>query len=95
VLSTPAIFLCVFSPLGDCWVCVIFFACVCVGASDSITASDDPKFLHSLCRVRRALSYGGQVCPPWLRVAFKSGFGAMPQNCCLGGFCYFSGFFYF
>jgi hypothetical protein len=27
-----------------CWVCVIFFACVCVGASDSTTASDDPSY---------------------------------------------------
>jgi hypothetical protein len=26
-----------------CWVCVIFFACVCVGVSDSTTASDDPS----------------------------------------------------
>jgi hypothetical protein len=22
----------------DCWVCVIFFACVCVGVSDSLTS---------------------------------------------------------
>jgi hypothetical protein len=28
--------------VGECWVCVIFFACVCVSASDSTTASDDP-----------------------------------------------------
>jgi hypothetical protein len=27
--------------VGECWVCVIFFACVCVGASDMKTASDD------------------------------------------------------
>jgi hypothetical protein len=26
------------------WVCVIFFACVCVGASDMTTASDDPSY---------------------------------------------------
>jgi hypothetical protein len=45
--------------VGECWVCVIFFACVCVGASDSTNASDDPKFLCSLCHVRRALSWGG------------------------------------
>jgi hypothetical protein len=25
-----------------CWVCVIFFACVCVGASNSTTASGNP-----------------------------------------------------
>jgi hypothetical protein len=30
--------------VGECWVCVIFFACVCVcvGASDTTTASNDP-----------------------------------------------------
>jgi hypothetical protein len=27
--------------VGECWVCVIFFACVCVGASDMTTASAD------------------------------------------------------
>jgi hypothetical protein len=29
--------------VGECWVCVILFACVCVGASDMTTASDDPS----------------------------------------------------
>jgi hypothetical protein len=29
--------------VGECWVCVIFFACVCVGTSDMTTASDDPS----------------------------------------------------
>jgi hypothetical protein len=33
-------------PVGECWVCVILCACVCVGTSDSTTASDDLKFLH-------------------------------------------------
>jgi hypothetical protein len=28
--------------VGECWVCVIFFACVCVGAPDSTTTTDDP-----------------------------------------------------
>jgi hypothetical protein len=32
--------------MENCWVCVIFFACVCVGASDSTTAYDDPGFLN-------------------------------------------------
>jgi hypothetical protein len=36
--------------VGECWVCVIFFACVCVGASDSTTASDDPSS-SALCVV--------------------------------------------
>jgi hypothetical protein len=35
--------------VGECWVCVIFFACVSVGMSDSKTTYDDPNFLHSLC----------------------------------------------
>jgi hypothetical protein len=34
--------------VGECWVCVIFFACVCVGTSDSTTAYDDPSS-SSLC----------------------------------------------
>jgi hypothetical protein len=37
--------------VGECWVCVIFFACVCVGASSSTTASDIPhtSALFVLC----------------------------------------------
>jgi hypothetical protein len=31
--------------VGECWVCVIFFAFVCVGVSGSTTASDDPSRL--------------------------------------------------
>jgi hypothetical protein len=62
-----------------CWVCVIFFACVCVGASKSTTASDDPS--SSVLGAFLGGSQGGQVCPPWLRAA--------PQNLFLGGFCYF------
>jgi hypothetical protein len=29
--------------VGECWVCVIFFACVCVGVLDSTIASNDPS----------------------------------------------------
>jgi hypothetical protein len=29
--------------VGECWVCVIFFASVCVGASNMTTTSDDPS----------------------------------------------------
>jgi hypothetical protein len=29
--------------VGECWKYVILFACVCVGASDMTTASDDPS----------------------------------------------------
>jgi hypothetical protein len=31
--------------VASCWVCVIFFACVCVGALDSTITSDDSNFL--------------------------------------------------
>jgi hypothetical protein len=74
--------------VGECWVCVIFFACVCVGASDMTTASDDPSSSALLSCVLGAFlggSQGGQVCPPWLRATF----GAAPRNFFLGGFCYF------
>jgi hypothetical protein len=57
--------------VGECWVCVIFFACVCVGASGSTTASDDPSS-SALCvmctgRFPRGVlggGGGGEVCPP-------------------------------
>jgi hypothetical protein len=53
--------------VGECWVCVIFFACVCVGASDSTTACDDPSS-SALCVVcvGRFLggSQGGPGMPP-------------------------------
>jgi hypothetical protein len=29
--------------VGECWVYVILFACVCEGTSGSTTASDDPS----------------------------------------------------
>jgi hypothetical protein len=64
----------------ECWVCVIFFACVCVGMSDSTTVSDDPNFLRSLFHVHRTLPRGvpggGRYGPPWLRGTF--GYGATP-----------------
>jgi hypothetical protein len=41
-----------------CWVCVIFFACVCVGASDSTTASDDPSS-SALCVMCTGAFLGG------------------------------------
>jgi hypothetical protein len=44
--------------VGECWVCVIFFACVCVGTSDSTTASDDPSS-SALCVVCTGRFLGG------------------------------------
>jgi hypothetical protein len=50
-----------------CWVCVIFFACVFVGTSDSTTTFEDPSS-SDFCVVctGRFLggSQGGLVCPP-------------------------------
>jgi hypothetical protein len=77
--------------VGECWVCVIFFACVCVGTSDS-TMSNDPcsSSLFVLCFIGcfprgvpevGAGEGGGMYAPPWLR--------ASPQNLFLGVFCYF------
>jgi hypothetical protein len=44
--------------VGECWVHVIFFACVCEGASDLTTTFDDPKFLRHLFHVHRVLPRG-------------------------------------
>jgi hypothetical protein len=56
--------------VGECWVCVIFFACVCVGASGSTTVSDDPSssVVCVMCigRFPRGVP-GGAGMPPWLR----------------------------
>jgi hypothetical protein len=67
-----------------CWVCVIFFACVCVGASDSTTVSDDPSS-SALCvvcvgRFPRGVP-GGAGMPPLVTRNAPKFF--------LGGFCYF------
>jgi hypothetical protein len=77
-----------------CWVCVIFFACVCVGASDTTTASDGPYKL-GLCRCTGRFlggsQGGGRYAPPWLRAVprVRAAFGATPRNFFLGGFLLF------
>jgi hypothetical protein len=53
--------------VGECWVCVIFFACVCVGTSDMTIVSDDP-FSSDLCVVcsmcfPRGIPKGGRYAP--------------------------------
>jgi hypothetical protein len=54
--------------VGECWVCAIFFACVCVVASDSTTASDDPSssVLCVVCigRFPRGVPGEGRYAPP-------------------------------
>jgi hypothetical protein len=49
--------------VGECWVCIIFFACVCVGASDSTAMSDDPSS-SSLCVVCTESFLGGLGMAP-------------------------------
>jgi hypothetical protein len=72
--------------VGECWVYVIFFACVCVGVSGSTTASDDPSS-SALCVVCAGLflggSQGGPGMPP-LVTRQRPKFLLF-----LGGFCYF------
>jgi hypothetical protein len=82
--------------VGECWVCVIFFACVCVGASDSTTASDDPSssalFVSCASGAFLGGSQGGQVCPPPPPVrhrAVRDGVQGSAPKFFWGGFCYF------
>jgi hypothetical protein len=63
--------------VGECWVGVIFFACVCVGVLDMKTAYDDPSS-STLCvvcvgRFPRGVPGGGRYAPPWLRATFSNG----------------------
>ena len=54
--------------VGECWVCVIFFACVCVGTSGLTTASDDAtsSTLCAVCieRFPRGVPRGARYAPP-------------------------------
>jgi hypothetical protein len=85
--------------VGECWVCVIFFACVCVGASDSTTASDDPSS-SALCvmctrRFPRGVPRGVGMPPPGYVQCSKMG-SSPRQNFFFGVvFAIFSGFCYF
>jgi hypothetical protein len=84
--------------VGECWVYVIFFACVCVGMSDSTTVSDDPSS-SSLCVVcvRRFLggSQGGPGMPPlgYTQRSTPGGrSGQCPKICFWAVFAIFSSF---
>jgi hypothetical protein len=88
--------------VGECWVCVIFFACVCVGASDMTTASDDPSSSDNF--VSCAPGHfprgvpgggGGAGMPPWLRATFGNVRGSAPKFFFWAVFAIFSGFCYF
>jgi hypothetical protein len=73
--------------VGECWVCVIFFACVCVGASDMTTASDDPSS-SALCvvcvgRFPRGVPGGGSGMPPLVTCSVRQraiAWGSSPRN---------------
>jgi hypothetical protein len=55
--------------VGECWVHVIFFSCVCEGASDSTIVSNDPS-RSSLCVVCIGCFLGG----------FQGGLGMAPPG---------------
>jgi hypothetical protein len=74
--------------VGECWVCVIFFACVCVGASDSTTASDDPSS-SALCVVCIGRFLGGSQGGPGMAPPGYAQRSAPGAKFFLGGFCYF------
>jgi hypothetical protein len=61
---------------NKCWVCVIFFSCVCVGTSYSTTASDGPS-----------REVPGEPGMPPLGYAQHS--GQRPEIFFLGHFCHF------
>jgi hypothetical protein len=63
--------------VGECWVCVIFFACVCVGMSDTTTASLDDL---------GGRPGGGAGMPP---LGYATDVRGSAPNFFLGGFCYF------
>jgi hypothetical protein len=69
----------------QCCVCVIFFACMCVGTFGSKTASDDPSssVLCVMCAMHfpRGFPGGGKYAPPRLRTAF----GTTPRFFFWGG----------
>jgi hypothetical protein len=75
--------------VGECWVCVIFFACVCVGVSDSTTTSDDPSssVLCVVCIDLFPMGVPGGVGMPPPRLCAT--FGEAPRNLFFGVFCYF------
>jgi hypothetical protein len=92
--------------VGECWVYVIFFACVCVGASGSTTASDDPSS-SALCVVCVGHflggSQGGPGMPPLVTCSVRHravargrwGSGQCPEIFFWAVFAIFSGFCYF
>jgi hypothetical protein len=81
----------------ECWVCVIFFSCVCVGASDLTTVSDDPSLVVLFVSSTPGTSYGGpmggggELCPSLVMHSIEGSASIFFFR----RFCYFSGFCYF
>jgi hypothetical protein len=79
-----------------CWVCVIFFACVCVGVLDSTIVSNDPNFLSSSCHVRWCFlgrSQGGPgMAPLVMHAAFRASTPKKNLGMVFSVFAIFSGF---
>jgi hypothetical protein len=75
--------------VGECWVCVIFFACVCVWVRQirqlRLTIPS-PRDLLCVSGAFLGGSQGGQVCPP---PGYAQRSGQAPRNFFLGGFFYF------
>jgi hypothetical protein len=79
-----------------CWVCLIFFACVCVGASSLITMSNDPS-RSVLCVMwigcfPRGVPRGGRYAPP---SSYTENLGQRPKIFFWVVFSIFKGFCYF
>jgi hypothetical protein len=79
--------------VGECWVCVIFFACVCVWVRQirqlRLTIPS-PRALSCASGAFLGGSQGGQVCPPL--VTFATGSRQRPKIFFWAVFSIFSGF---
>jgi hypothetical protein len=75
--------------VGECWVCVIFFACVCVWVRQirrlRLTIPS-PRALPCAPGAFLGGSQGGQVCPPLVTRSVR---GSAPKFFFLGGFLLF------
>jgi len=63
--------------MACCWVCVMFFACVCVGTSYSKTTSGNLSSSGRWVMCAKCFlggSYGGQVCPPLVTCNIRGNF---------------------
>jgi hypothetical protein len=82
--------------VGECWVCVIFFACVCVWTPQilqlrlTIPRSSAPFVSCAPCAFLGG-SQGGQVCPPPPPSSYVQRSGKHPDFFFWGGCFFFNG----